>query len=323
MTMNELQKNYSLMSEDNKGYKPEYQPGKFWQNINKNFADDIYHTDMSKFRDGAINQRYAAPHPTNRQVYRALLNLYYKYLADHGAREFLETHHEPSYGGTENQELYPFPHGALLYPFEDHRPMSLDFLQSTDEAQRITNAFRNWYAESPRVILELGGGYGRLGYVLRKMLPDCIYIAVDLPESLAICGHYLSNVLPNEVFPYHKSRNIPVLDRKKLLEQRVWLLGTEQIESIPDKSVDVFINIYSMSEMQRTTMRNYIFQADRITKHLVYLKQRKEENNKLDDVQITARDYDTMPNWTTIISQDATLYPDFFERIYRINDDDA
>ena len=73
-----------------------------------------------------------------------------------------------------------------------------------------------------------------------------------------------------------------------------------------------------MSEMPPKSMRNYMTEADRITKCMAYFKQRKLENNKLDHATITKSDYDMMDNWYIAYSADATLYPDFFERIYNV-----
>ena len=46
-------------------------------------------------------------------------------------------------------------------------------------------------------LLEIGGGYGGLAYLIRKVRPNLRYIAIDLPESLLFAGAYLTGTLPD------------------------------------------------------------------------------------------------------------------------------
>jgi hypothetical protein len=47
-------------------------------------------------------------------------------------------------------------------------------------------------------LLEIGGGYGGLAYLIRKVRPNLRYIAIDIPESLLFAGAYLTGTLPEE-----------------------------------------------------------------------------------------------------------------------------
>lgn len=310
---------YLQMKEHSESFSDFYKEGKFWANINKVFREELQKTDFSNLRNSNFNRRFAGPDPSNRQVYRALLNLYYKEIEKKDFTEFLKRNHEPEFGGAHDQELYPFPHGSLLYPFKERRPMSLDFLQSTDEALTIVNAFQSEYKRPPQVIVELGSGYGRLGYVLRKLLPECTYIAIDLPEALICCHYYLNKTLGGKIANYSDSKLMKSFSRRDFEALNVWTLATQQIESIEDKSIDVFINIFSFAEMPKPVIDNYLSHADRITDGLIYLKQRKFENNKFDEVQVREHDYNSVAGWHELLRKDATLYPDFFEVLFRNN----
>ena len=46
-------------------------------------------------------------------------------------------------------------------------------------------------ATKPLVVLDLGSGWGRMGYILKKLNPSICYIACDLPESLVVSSSYL------------------------------------------------------------------------------------------------------------------------------------
>jgi hypothetical protein len=311
---------YDKMKKQNDVFPDLYKEGKFWANINETIRVIVKSSDLRNVRNSAINRKFAGPDPANRQVYRALLNLYHKEIEKEDTLGFLKEHCEPTFGGEYDQELYPFPHGSLLYPFKERRPMSLDFLQSVDEALTIVNAFQKEFNRLPEVIVELGGGYGRLGYVLRKMLPEASYVDVDLPEALVCCHYYLTHVLQGEVVDFDVSSRQESFSRQTLLKSKVWTLGSGQIEKIQDKAVDVFVNIYSFAEMPKVVIENYLRQAMRITQGLVYMKQRKVENNKIDGVQVSKNDYQLLDLWQKIMEKDSTLYPDFFEVMFKAQD---
>jgi hypothetical protein len=308
---------YVRMKEQNDSFGDLYKEGKFWARINDNIRDILKSSDLTNFRNSPINRKFAGPDPANRQVYRALLNLYHKEIQNIDTMGFLRTQCEPTFGGEHDQELYPFPHGSLLYPYKERRPMSLDFLQSTEEALTIVNAFQTAFKRVPELIVELGGGYGRLGYVIRKMLPECTYVDIDLPEALICCHYYLSNVLNGELADYDAARNLKSFSQDLLKQSRVWTLGSQQIEQIEDKAIDVFVNIYSFAEMPREVIDNYLRHAMRISRGLIFMKQRKLETNKLDEVQVRETDYSILDSWQKLSQRDTTLYPDFFEVIYR------
>ncbi|MCI0558836.1 MAG: putative sugar O-methyltransferase [Nitrososphaera sp.] len=221
---------------------------------------------------------------------------------------FLEREEEPSVGGAEDQELI------------NKHAVSLDFLQSVEETYFLKKAWA--MAEqpgSPRLILDLGAGYGRLAYVCRRMIPDCTYVILDLPEGLACSSSWLCRTLPGEVVPYSKSRRCARLSRETLLREKVWTLATRQIEAIEDLSIDAFVNIYSFAEMPKEAICNYFTHLDRITKGIFYTKQRMLEQNTLDGVCIGMEDYPVRRHWRLLSSNISTLYDSFFECAYSVN----
>ena len=86
----------------------------------------------------------------------------------------------------------------------DSQTLSLDLLFSIDD-------FYNLYeinpkiAHEPIVVAELGAGWGRLGYVLRKVNPRATYIVFDLPEVLLISQTYLPTLRFNYAAIFTKS----------------------------------------------------------------------------------------------------------------------
>lgn len=297
---------YQLMQADNAGADARYRAGKFWAKINEDFADLIYAGGLTNLRNQYFNRRFAGPDPCSRSVYAALLWLYYRHVASLDRDGFLGSG-EPQEGGQGDQESI---NGV---------PMSLDFLQSTEEAYQLRRAYELASRQgSPRVVAELGAGYGRLAYVVRRLLPDCTYVILDLPEALICAKSWLGRVLPGEVVPYEESRALSAFDRETLLRRKLWLLGPHQLEAIAPKSIDAFVNVYSLAEMPRASIENYFRQIDRIVDGVFYTKQRGLEENPDDHDRITAADYPIGPHWRELFRQPATLYHGFFEAAYAI-----
>src|SRR5262245_58345152 len=121
---------YSQMREDNLRAAEVYAPGRFWAGINREFADFLWAGALPHLRTEYFNRRFAGPDPCSRQVWRALLWVYYQNLQEIDTDGFLKFASEPRGGGDGDQDLI------------DGRPMSLDFLQSVEEVYRLREAWR-------------------------------------------------------------------------------------------------------------------------------------------------------------------------------------
>lgn len=292
---------YQLMVSDNAAAADHYQAGKFWAEINREFSDLIWVGALENLRTEYFNRRFAGFAPRSRVVYRELLLLYFDRLIEQDSLNFLATAVEPSVGGDGDQELI------------DGRPMSHDFLQSIDEAYKVLRAWRAADREgSPRLIVELGAGYGRLAYVCRQMFPDCTYVILDLPEALTCSSSWLERVLGDEVIPYEQGRH-GELTRDRLLSERVWILGADAIERIADDAADAFVNIYSFAEMPPASISNYLGHIDRTTRGIFYTKQRRTEVNVVDNVTVSLHDYPIPARWKRLFEERSTLREDIAE----------
>jgi putative sugar O-methyltransferase len=192
--------------------------------------------------------------PITRNVYRQLLHLYYSYLKRIDTRGFLQDHDEPSIGGTADQEV-----------IEGH-VVSLDFLQAVEEAYLILEAWNSaGYDDEPKLIAELGAGYGRLAYICHKMMPDCTYVILDLPEALICSQSWLRRVCgTGAVISYSDAARMTAYSRKDLLKARIWTLGAQAIEKLED--VDIFVAADNLSVMSPKAAANYCDHVARIAK---------------------------------------------------------
>ena len=139
------------MRSDNQAAAPLYQAGHMWDAINREFRDLIWAGALDDLRDQYFNLRFSGVDPESRHAYDRLLWLYYQHIRDIDRLGVLGRIEDSPIGGTRTR-------GSI-----EGRWVSLDFLQSVEEAYAILDA---WGASgrhgNPCLFIELGAGYGRL-----------------------------------------------------------------------------------------------------------------------------------------------------------------
>lgn len=245
---------YIAMKRDNERAAELYRASDFSAYCNERIADHLYAGDLVRIRNSAINRLFSPTMPTTRNVYLQLLHLYYSHLKRIDTKGFLQNHDEPSIGGTADQEV-----------IEGH-VVSLDFLQAVEEAYSIREAWNAaGFTGEPKLIAELGAGYGRLAYVCHKMMPECTYVILDLPEGLICAQSWLRQVCDADaVISYSDAARMPTYSRKQLLTARIWTLGAQAIEKLED--VDIFVAADNLSVMTHKIAANYCEHVTRIAK---------------------------------------------------------
>ena len=105
-------------------------------------------------------------------------------------------------------------------------------------------------------IVEIGGGYGALGYFLSNLFEGKIhYTIIDIPESLAFSSIYLSVLFPNIYSQFIES------------ELNIWPATKPGFSFLPNmysrdccqggSQVDLVINTLSLSEMSDEQIHDY------------------------------------------------------------------
>jgi putative sugar O-methyltransferase len=294
---------YKLMKSDNTASNNLYRAGQFWERLNRRHADAIWGGGLTDLRNGYINRSFASPDPASRQVYRALLHLYYKYIQEIDTDHFLTEIGDFTTGRETDQET--------LFG----KPCSLDFLQSVEEAYRIRKSWALSERDGePNVIVEIGAGYGRLAYVCKNMLPNCTYIIFDLPEALICAQSWLSQALPDAVVPFTETRGLTNISWETLEKGKIYLFVPHKIEAISNDFADAFVNIYSFAEMPAESIKNYFHHIDRITDGVFYMKQRELEKNVFDNVDLDEHGYPAGEEWNVLFRNTSSLYDNFFEK---------
>jgi putative sugar O-methyltransferase len=170
----------------------------------------------------------------------------------------------------------------------------------------------------PHAILELGGGYGRTAFVWLS-LNKCKYIMVDIAPALWVAERYLSNVLQRRVvFPWRSFSNYAEV-RIEFEAADLCFLTPDQLEYLPDASIDLGINISSLHEMTIDKIGYYLAQFDRLISpsgHF-YLKAWKRSILPVDEVVINQSDYPIPADWRIVVERTPDFQPTFFETVFQ------
>ena len=129
------------------------------------------------------------------------------------------------------------------------RPISQELCNSVHE---VTGMLDGLPGDSPgkMAMLELGGGYGRVAWVLAHELPEVPYVVCDIPPALAIAQRYLTTVLlRRRAFRFcHFDRPEEVAD--ELAAAQIALLTPNQLDLLLELDVGLCMNIGSLHDMR-------------------------------------------------------------------------
>ncbi len=119
------------------------------------------------------------------------------------------------------------------------------------------------------VIAEIGGGVGLFGYYLLKRNPNLVYMDFDLPENLFVASYYLSMAFPEKRILYYEGADSD-LTKAVFGNHDIILMPNLMLSRLADRSVDMFVNTISLSEMDYETIVEYLRQIQRCTKRYFY-----------------------------------------------------
>jgi len=299
------EKEYRLMQADLKKAEKSFKPSNLWQIINVEFRDIMTIHGVENFKDHYTYRHFSAYSPDNPRIFEAMVWQYYQNIQKRDVLGLLKKIEEPEIGGR----------GDIV--MINGKRLSFDLLQSIDEFYSIyeTSAINE---NTENIIMELGSGYGRLAFVFLKALPNSHYVILDLPESLLLAQFYLSNAFPKiSMSTYEQTREIKNVSRNVLKKKRLWFFGAMKFPEFENNATDVFVNIYSLQEMEKQQLKNYLRIASEKTAKVVYLKQHFIENNPINNEKILEKYYRLPDGWKIIYSRTSNTYLHCFEKAFR------
>ena len=201
--------------------------------------------------------------------------------------------------------------------FQDERLISQDLANSFLEYLSVMKSDLD--SSEISTIMELGSGYGRTAYVYLTLHPERRYILVDIPPALYVCEKYLTDLFQDrKIFPFRPFERYDDI-KEEYENANIIFLMPHQLELLPHKSVDLFINISSLHEMRMDQIRYYFNVMEKLTRKYFYTKQWKESAIPYENVVIHQRDYPVGENWRQIYARECKVQDQFFEALYDLS----
>ena len=324
-------------------YRPELLPSKYWQELNQKNLQQLADSRYGNFkRTLARNYFTWIVNPFNKQMRFLMgqagliqsLSIFARALLA-PRHEFLKKRHTVYYNLLTNLLwTYVERHDReglldrLIEPVEGNPPvvMRKGRLISQDLANSVLEYKAILHPDLDRrrvkTILELGPGYGRTAYVFLALQPGCRYVLVDIPPALYVAQRYLTSVFPDRrVFAFRHFEDFEDV-RNEFEDATIAFLTPNQLELLPDKSIDLFLNISSLHEMRMDQIRYYFTEIDRLTAHYFYFKQWKETTVPFENETIREADYPIGEGWRLVYRQQCEVQHKFFEALYELQGQD-
>ena len=325
-------------------YREEILPSKYWEELNRKNLQQLSESRYENFkRTVARNYFTWIVNPLNKQM-RFLMSetgvlnsigIFFRALFA-PRHEYLKKKHTVYYNTLTNllwayvekndpegllDKLVEPAEGNPLEVIRNGRLISQDLANSVLEYQAILHPDLD--RREVQTILELGPGYGRTAYVFLALQPGCRYILVDIPPALYVAQRYLTAVCPDRrIFGFRPFDSYEQV-QDEIEDASIIFLTPNQLELLPDKSVDLFLNISSLHEMRLDQIRYYFTEIERLTRKYFYFKQWKETTVPFENETIREADYPIGQDWKLINRQQCVVQHKFFEALYELPEDTA
>ncbi len=194
-------------------------------------------------------------------------------------------------------------------------------LVSEDQANSVlelaTLAEAGGLPEPGSLVIELGGGYGRVAWLLLSAIPQLRYVVCDIPPALAIAQRYLTETFSE--LPAFRFRPFtdPDAVREELDGARLVFLLPHQLAALSPLGADLFINISSLHEMRPEQIELWFGEVDRHTRGRFFTKQWIHSVNVFDGLTFDRDEYPVPAHWRTLLDREVRTTPGFFEAVYR------
>lgn len=165
-------------------------------------------------------------------------------------------------------------------------------------------------------VLEIGAGYGRLAQVFHEFGAGK-FIIVDIAPALFLAQMYLHAVFPSaKFFDFRSFERFEDIQREYEEAQFVFL-SPNQIDKLPENSVDLAININSFMEMTYQAVDHYMGSIDRVCHGWLYMKQWRERGQKKIDHSFGHGDYPVRATWKKIVDSVDIINHRLFIQIWK------
>ena len=207
-----------------------------------------------------------------KKIFSTYLNGYQAALADYRTFKASVSNSDKFLLSNFSESKYGKPIEQFKFDNKNYSKSSLNYLLGMSFLQKNAKNFK------PKVILEIGGGYGTLGEILKySKIKNFKYIDIDIVPIIFIAQWYLSKVFKLKKFlslkKYEKNKIININNLGKLSFLCPW-----HIEKLKGK-ISLFVNFISFQEMEPETVNNYLSHVVRLKPKYILLRNLREAKN--------------------------------------------
>ncbi len=297
-----------LMRHQNSQSHSPFKASPIWLDLSKRFDDWFWWEGIADVESQRLNNFFSSPAPTDPKLLRYAMWMFYRNVKQRDELDLLSK--IPATVSTASGLASDFGNDRVSWD----QLISIDTLYSMIEADHSV-------LTDPVVVVDLGAGWGRMGYVLKKANPKCVYVVCDLPEALLVSSSYLPRILPGETFhSFTANQAVSQFDPDTFRKGGIFFLGAEDLERVADKSVDFFINIGSFQEMTLAQVDQYFELIDAKVRGVLFTQQLVgAETHNYQCGEIAGYDeYPFRGHWKQLYLRQATFSDLYFETAYRI-----
>ncbi|MDA2932775.1 putative sugar O-methyltransferase [Acidobacteria bacterium AH-259-D05] len=147
--------------------------------------------------------------------------------------------------------------GQNIYVEYKNQKLTFKILRSAYYLDRMKTF--NLINQTDVILGELGCGAGELAILTKKMLPDCTYVCFDLPQPLFVSSYNVLMTFPHlKIGLFDDIKNPEKITKEEIQKYDLLMLPNWCIECLERDSIDLFINIGSLSEMDLPIIENYL-----------------------------------------------------------------
>lgn len=267
------------------------------------FVNEMEHPDHVGFHLSLnFNEaEYPLAREPDREIYRLAVGLLWEHVLEGDPQRTLESLEELEVGNP----IRIRRHGRLI---------SSDLAHSVRERALLLNHL-NLIGREGLVVGELGAGHGRLAEIFGRTT-NYRYFIFDVTPALFVSQWYIRRVFPHEkIFTFRPFNDWSEV-RDEVSVSRFAFFTANQIELVPNNSLDLFINMNSLMEMKKEQIQNFLSQISRLTTTAFLSRQWLRWRNDLDNLTTEKDDFILTDGWRKGLDCIDDVYPDFFNQIW-------